>query len=172
MSPRARRPDIRAALQRPLTSGNFLVDLGMGDPRAPEAGFCEVVFPEFTLAHLDASLSASAAANPTASSPANPAPTAPTAPTTSTPPCLVLRRAATGALDLYQWWVLARDARKPPPRRTVTVELLAADMASTVMRWRFLKASPVSLAYSPLNAQVPCLLYETLSLAFDRVEMG
>ncbi|MGJ7496925.1 phage tail protein [Variovorax sp. RT4R15] len=154
MSPRARRPDTRAALQRPLTGGNFLVDLGMGDPRAPEAGFCEVVFPEFTLAHPEAS--------PTA----NPALAAPI------PPYLVLRRAATGALDLYQWWVLARDARKPPPRRTVTVELLAADMTVTVMRWRFLKASPVSLAYSPLNAQFPGLLYETLSLAFDKVEMG
>ncbi|MEP6723073.1 MAG: phage tail protein [Variovorax sp.] len=150
MSPRARRPDTRAALQRPLTGGNFLVDLGMGDTRAPEAGFCEVVFPEFTLEHPEA----------------NPAPAAPIH------PYLVLRRAATGALDLYQWWALARDARKPPPRRTVTVELLAADMAATVVRWRFLKASPVSLAYSPLNAQVPGLLYETLSLAFDRVEMG
>ncbi|MDM0042485.1 phage tail protein [Variovorax sp. J22G21] len=158
MSPRARRPDTRAALQRPLTSGNFLVDLGMGDPRAPEAGFCEVVFPEFMLAHPEA--------GPTADRVAGPALAAPT------PAYLVLRRAATGALDLYQWWVLARDARKPPPRRTVTVELLAADMTVTVMRWRFLKASPVSLAYSPLNAQVPGLLYETLSLAFDRVEMG
>jgi len=158
MSPRAQRPDARPAVQRPLTSGNFLVDLGMGDPRAPEAGFCEVVFPEFTHAHAKASPAVNHATNPALASP--------------TPAYLVLRRAATGALDLYQWWVLARDARKPPPRRTVTVELLAADMAATVMRWRFLKASPVSLAYSPLDAQVPGLLYETLSLAFDRVEMG
>jgi len=40
-----------------------------------------------------------------------------------------------------------------------------------VMRWRFLKAAPVGLAYSPLCAQKPGLLYESLSLAFARVEM-
>lgn len=142
----------RAAPARPCGNGRFLVDLGRGDPRAPEAGFCEVIFPEFQLDGVDAQ--STLALLP----PAN--------------PCLILRRAATGAPDLYEWWAQARDAGKPPPRRTVTVELLGEDLSETLMRWRFLKAAPVSLAYSPLNALTPGLLYETLSLTFTRVELG
>ena len=39
---------------------------------------------------------------------------------------LVLRRGATGALDLYEWWDRARRGQAPR-RRTVTVRLLGAD---------------------------------------------
>lgn len=149
MSPRVRRPQkLAPPQQRPCGNGNFLVDLGMGDPRAPEAGFCEVIFPDFLRGGV------------------TPAPSTPTV-----QPCVVLRRAATGALDLYEWWSAARSAKTPAPR-TVVVELLGADLASPVMRWRFLKATPVGLGYSPLNAQTPGLLYESLSLAFEQVEMG
>ncbi|MET0543950.1 MAG: phage tail protein [Variovorax sp.] len=139
--------------QRPCGNGNFLVDLGMGDARAPAAGFCEVVFPEFVLPPQQLQEAGDVLPAPAGNA------------------HLVLRRAATGALDLYQWWQLARVGGKPPPRRTVTVELLGPDLASTLMRWRFLKASPVGLAYSPLNALAPGLLFETLTLAFAGVEM-
>lgn len=139
----------RAAF-RPRGNGNFLVDLGLGDPRAPQAGFCEVIFPDLW---LDAEQQVEAQG---ALAPRN--------------PHLVLRRAATGALDLYQWWQQARDG-KAPKRRTVTIDLLAEDGATAVMRWRFHEARPVGLAYSPLQALTPGLLYESLSLAFDRVEM-
>lgn len=156
MTPKALRPDAKelARQPRPCGNGNFLVDLGMGDTRAPAAGFCGVVFPEFVLPPARLEGAGATVAPPATGS-----------------PHLVLRRAATGALDLYQWWQLARTGGKPAPRRTVTIDLLGPDMASTVMRWRFLKASPWSLAYSPLDALAPGLLYETLALEFAGVEM-
>lgn len=145
------RPDVAATSYRPRGNANFLVDFGTGDPRAPEAGFCEVVFPELW-----------------AGDGAEPLPQAVMTPHAGH---LVLRRAATGALDLYRWWAEARDG-KAPPRRTVTIDLLAEDASTTVMRWRFQQASPVSLAYSPLRAQEGGLVFETIALAFSRVDMG
>ena len=41
----------------------------------------------------------------------------------------------------------SRDVRK-----TVTVQLLGDEHATIVMTWRFLRAYPVSLTYSPLRA--------------------
>jgi hypothetical protein len=40
------------------------------------------------------------------------------------------------------------------------------------MRWRFHDAWPVRLAYSPLDAMVSGLLFETVTLAFGLVDMG
>ena len=70
----------------PQSNANFLVDLGNGDPRAPQAGFCEVVFPQF---HVDAS---------------------------EAPRRLILRRGVTGSLDLYAWWDEARRDKSLRPR--------------------------------------------------------
>jgi hypothetical protein len=39
------------------------------------------------------------------------------------------------------------------------------------MRWRFRDAWPVRLHYSPLDAMVSGLLFETVALAFARVDM-
>ena len=72
--------------QLPYGSAHFLVDLGGGDPRAPEAGFCEVVFPEF---RIDADQAAQR---------------------------LILRRGVTGSLDLYAWWDEARREKTSRPR--------------------------------------------------------
>ncbi len=83
---------------------------------------------------------------------------------------LLLRRGATGALDLYQWWDQARQG-KAPARRVVKVKLLAEDHATVVMSWRFRNVRPVSLSYSPLQAMDGGVLMETLELAFDAVEM-
>lgn len=105
-------------------------------------GFAEVIFPSF-------------AVNPD----------------TLSPPLLRLRRAATGALDLYGWW----DNMRRDPKgalRTVTIDLLSHDFRVEVLRWRFIKARPVSLEYSPLDASQSAIVSETLVLAFERVEMG
>jgi len=81
---------------RPVSNANFLVDLGLGDPEAPGAGFAEVLLPPLRTQKDDA-----------------------------TPALLVLRRGVTGALDLYAWWDKSRRARKPRPR-DVTVTLLGS----------------------------------------------
>ena len=105
-------------------------------------GFAEVVFPPF-------------AVNPD----------------TLVPPLLRLRRAATGALDVYGWW---DNARRDPKGalRNVTIDLLSHDLKTSVLRWRFLKVRPVSLDYGALDANHPAIVSETLVLAFERVEMG
>lgn len=155
---RSRAATGRAA--RPLGNGRFLVDLGLGtDPRAPEAGFCEVIFPEFRLDPGEEKGAGPDLLTPAqALAPASPA------------PHLVLRRAATGALDLYDWWQKAR-AGKAPRKRTAMVELLDEAGAEVVMRWRFFDVRPVALAYSPLQAMTPGVLYETVSFRFEGMEV-
>ena len=137
-----------AVRDRPLLNTNFVVELAAGKG----SGFAEVVFGPF-------------AAKPGTA-------LQPLATAISTPVAdrLVLRRGATGALDLYAWWRQARDGRAPP-RRTVTVKLLAEDHATVLMTWRFRNVKPVSLAYSPLDALDGAVLMETIELAFDDVEM-
>ena len=145
--------------EQPHRNSNFLVDFGRGDSGSVLAGFAEVVFPTFhaaqaqgrqpqqmvaqTVGHTEA-----AAANH-----------------------LVLKRGATGSLDLYAWWDKARRG-ETPGRRTVKVQLLGEDQATVVLTWRFSNVRPLSLSYSPLNAMDGGVLMETLVLEFDRMEMG
>ena len=137
-----------ARRDRPLPNANFVVEIGAGKG----SGFAEVVFGAFM-------------AKPGCAPPAATATAAPIADR------VLLRRGATGALDLYAWWRQARDGRAPP-RRTVTVKLLADDHATVLLTWRFRNAKPVSLAYSPLDALDGSVLMETIELAFDDVEMA
>ena len=136
--------------ERPLLNANFVVELGAGKA----SGFAAVVFAPFAAAPATApapSLAATAGA-PVANR-------------------IVLRRGATGALDLYDWWRQTRDGH-PPRRRTVTVKLLGDDHATVLVTWRFKNVRPVSLAYSPLDALEGAVLMETIELAFDDVEMS
>ncbi len=132
---------------RPHLNSNFLVEFSAGKA----SGFSEVIFAPFTIAVDDAPQTSLAGAG----APAN---------------RLLLRRGATGALDLYQWWDQARQG-KAPARRVVKVKLLAEDHATVVMSWRFRNVRPLSLCYSPLQAMDGGVLMETLELAFDAVEM-
>jgi hypothetical protein len=133
---------------RPHLNSNFLVEFGAGKA----SGFSEVIFAPFTFALGDA-----------------PQPAPPGAAVSANR--LLLRRGATGALDLYQWWDQARQG-KAPARRVVKVKLLAEGHATVVMSWRFRNVRPVSLSYSPLLAMDGGILMETLELAFDAVEMA
>jgi hypothetical protein len=130
----------------PLGRSNFVVD--WGGRSALSQGFAEVIFPRF-LVDRDADGAA--------------------------PPGdgehLVLRRGATGALDLYAWWDSARRGRAPR-RRVVTVELLDPTGRDVLMTWRFSEARPVSLTYSPLLAMDSGVLMETIEIAFHAVEIS
>lgn len=151
-------PHDQAAARRlpaPLPGRHFLVDLGDIDPRDPAAGFSEVIFPPF-----QADRAASASPPPGSATAAD-----------AGDAYLVLKRAATGAMDLYGWWNETRRARTPKGR-TVTVQWLAADRQTAVMTWRFLGAYPVRLSYSPLQSMRDELVIESIALAFERVEMS
>lgn len=136
---------------RPYVNSNFLVDLGTRDRHSVTAGFAEVIFPSF--------INESANRHP------------------STDPAvaqensrLILKRGLIGALDLYSWWSSAPRG-KTPQRRTVKIELLGEDHSTVVMTWRFRKAYPAVLTYSPLRATEGSVIMETVELAFDSVEM-
>ena len=138
----------------PLGRSNFVVD--WGGRSALSRGFAEVVFPRF-LADPERGAGAAAAAAGDAGAAAA--------------EHLVLRRGATGALDLYDWWDRARRGRAPR-RRVVTVQLLDPMGRNVLMTWRFTGARPVSLTYSPLLAMDPGVLMETIEIAFQAVEMA
>jgi hypothetical protein len=142
MAKRTTRTQRTRAEPRPVGNANFLVDLGLGDPEAPEAGFAEVLLPPLRSDEAGAD---------------------------ATPSRLVLRRGVTGALDLYAWWDKSRRARKPLPRE-VSVTLLGPGR-EPVMRWRFSNARPVSLSYSPLRASEGTVLMETIEIAFDTMQV-
>ena len=140
--------DATRADPRPVSNANFLVDLGLGDPEAPEAGFAEVLLPPLRSKEDDTDLA---------------------------PARLVLRRGVNGALDLYGWWDKCRRTSRTsltsrPQPRDVTVTLLGADL-TPVMRWRFSNARPVALSYSPLRASEGTVLMETIEIAFDAMKV-
>ena len=143
---------------RPHTNANFLVDLGYGDSQSRDEGFCEVVFPEF---RIDSGELAPPSGSEQSSGEHN---------GTTASRRLILRRGVTGSLDLYAWWDETRRG-KAPRRRTVKVQLLAADHSTVVLTWHFLQVRPVSLSYAPLNALDGSVLIETIELDFDTMEM-
>lgn len=130
----------------PCLGNRFLVSIGEQDGRDAAAGFAEVIFPPFDHAREGEGAPADAR------------------------PQLVLRRGATGRLDLYEWWDAARR-HKAPPTRTVTVQLLGDD-ERPVLTWRFIAAHPATLSYSPLNAMSGSVVMEQIALAFERVEIA
>jgi phage tail-like protein len=138
--------------ERPFPGSHFLVSIDDADGRAAAAGFAEVFFPPLVIDRRTRE-------------PGTP----------HEPPAghvLVLRRGVTGRLDLYQWWHEARRLPAEPPYRTVTVQVLGDDHATVGLTWRFLRAHPVSLSYSPLRAMDDSVLMETIELAFASVEIS
>lgn len=148
-SPTSASSSSRSSGGAPLGRSNFIVE--WGGRSALAEGFAEVIFPPFLVA---------ADADPAAPGEGSVASDR-----------LVLRRGATGILDLYDWWDRARRG-EAPRRRTVTIRLLGADGRNVVMTWRFRNARPVSLSYSPLLAMDPGVLMETIEIAFHGVEMA
>jgi phage tail-like protein len=147
---------VQALGDRPLASSNFLVEIGGASGRAPGTGFAEVAFAPFAFDAPGPALGGDGLVG---------------VGTTPAAGRLVLRRGATGALDLYHWWDLARQG-KAPRRRVVKVKLLADDRSTVAMTWRFSNVRPLRLSYSPLDAMAGGVLMETLELAFDDVEMS
>jgi phage tail-like protein len=149
-----------AMRDRPYLNSNFLVDLGTGDANSATAGFAEVIFPTFTRGSANRHAARPKSTPRHGSGIAEPYESR----------HLILKRGLIGALDLYSWWSSAPRGKKPQ-RRTVRISLLAEDHSTVVMTWRFLKAYPVTLAYSPLRATDGSVVMETVELAFDSVEM-
>jgi phage tail-like protein len=144
-------------IERPYSGANFLVTIGDADSHSAAAGFAEVIFPPFVAdAERERGSDRGHAEDDASSGPSARR--------------LVLRRGVIGSLDLYAWWDETRRAKKPATR-LVTIELLADDRRTVVMAWRFHRAYPVSISYSPLRANEGAIVTETVELAFERVEI-
>jgi phage tail-like protein len=145
--PTAGRPSARPE-GRPYLGTRFRVEIVAADGRVRDLGCCEVILPELPVRRARRD------------------------PASEVAGCdrLVLRRGFDGTTDLRRWWQEARR-RKAAPARTVSVALLAEDGRTAVAGWVFSGARPVSLAYSPLQANVPAVLLETLVLEYEDVAL-
>jgi phage tail-like protein len=141
---------------RPYPGFNFLVDLGIGD--GPEAGFSEVVFPEFALDVIEYR-SGNAKENGVIKLTG-----------LERYGNVVLKRGVAGSLNLYQWWNQARNGDYTAARNVV-IHLQNEDHSAVVLTWKLLRARPVKLLYAGLRAAGQELAVEHLELAFERIEM-
>ena len=105
---------------RPHGNSNFVVEFGSGASRSGRTGFAEVDLPRRSRSPSDRRRAAPRPRH------------RPRRRSERRPQRLLLRRGATGALDLYAWWDQARRG-KAPARRVMNVKLLAEDHATVVM---------------------------------------
>ena len=143
---------------RPYPGFNFIVDLGIGHTDGPEAGFSEVVFPEFALDVIEYR-SGNAKENGVVKLTG-----------LERHGNVVLKRGVAGSLSLYQWWNQARNGDQGAAR-TVVIQLQNEDHSAVVLTWKLLRARPVKLLYAGLKAAGQELAVEHLELAFERIEM-
>ncbi len=144
--------------ERPYPGFNFLVDLGTGEPGSVQAGFAKVILPEVSLEvaeYRTGNERENAVRKLT---------------TLEHDTNLILERGVLGSLDLYQWWDQVRNGDQNA-LRNITVQLLDEEHTGIVLTWRFLRARPVKLRFSALEADKNDVLVEYLELAFERFEM-
>jgi len=144
--------------ERPYPGFNFLVDLGIGHTDGPEAGFSEVVFPEFALDVIEYR-NGNAKENGVIKLTG-----------LERHGNVVLKRGVVGSLNLYQWWNQVRNGDQNA-LRTVVIHLQNEDHSAVVLTWKLLRARPVKLLYAGLRAVGQELAVEHLELAFERIEM-
>jgi phage tail-like protein len=144
--------------ERPYAGFNFLVDLGTGNTDGPQAGFEEVILPEFCIDVIEYRTG-----NEKENSPRKL-----TALEHYTN--LVLKRGVIGSLDLYNWINQIRNGDQSC-FRNVTVQLQNEDHTSVVLTWKFLRARPVKFSFGSLNAKSNDIAIEYVELAFERLEM-
>lgn len=143
---------------RPYVQFNFLVNLGLGDPIAPIAGFQEVsgIGMEVTVSEYR-----------NGNYPENHV-TKITGMNKSTD--VTLKRGVIGSLDLYNWLDLIRRGVQSE-RPTVTIELQNEDHSATVQKWHLLRACIIKYTSGPFNAKGTDVAMEELVLAYEKLEM-
>ena len=132
-------------MSAPVPDAHFSVDIVLQGPDGKPIGpHWPIAFSQVLLPHI------SAAPDPAAR--------------------LVLRRAATGALDLYQW-LAAERANPGKAPHIVTVQAMRAPDTPPAIGWRFNGAHPLTLGFGPLDALSGAILIETLELGFATMDV-
>jgi phage tail-like protein len=143
---------------RPYTQFNFLVDLGMGNTDAAEAGFqeCSAISTSVDVIeyrngndrenHVRKITGLNKATDVT------------------------LKRGVIGSLQLYQWLDQIRNGDQNAVRN-VTIQLQSEDHTTVVMTWKLRGARIVKYSTGPLNAEGTDIAIEELTLAYERLEI-
>ena len=143
---------------RPYAQFNFLVDLGTGDTKTPEAGFqeCSNIGMEVTVAeYRNGNDKLNSVRKLTGLNKAVD---------------VTLRRGVIGSLNLYQWLDQVRNG-DPGAARTVRIQLQTEDRSAAAVTWVLQRARIVKYTSGPLNAKGTDVAMEELTLAYERLEM-
>ena len=143
--------------EHPYGRFNFLVDLGTGNTDGPDAGF-----EECSAIGMEAAVVEYRNGNDRENAPRE-------LPGLTKVPDVTLKRGVIGSLSLFEWIRTVRDGTVD--RRTVTIQLIAEDHSGAVMTWRLLRAFPVKLVTSDLDAQANEVAIEELTIAAERLEL-
>lgn len=142
----------------PYGEFNFLVDLGTGDTKTPQAGFqeCSNIGMEVTVAeYRNGNDKLNSVRKITGLNKALD---------------VTLRRGVIGSLDLYEWIDQVRNGDQGAVR-TVRIQLQSEDRSTTVVSWNLQRARIVRYVCGPLNAKGSDVAMEELTLAYERLEM-
>jgi phage tail-like protein len=142
----------------PYGEFNFLVDLGNGDTDGPEAGFqeCSPIGMEVAVAEYrngnDKLNSVRKVTGLTKVAD------------------VTLKRGVIGSLNLYQWIDQIRNGDQGAVRN-VRIQLQSEDHTAVVMTWVLERARIVKYEAGPLDARGTDVAIETLTLAYERLEI-
>ena len=144
--------------ERPYSQFNYLVNLGTGDTSSPQAGFQEV-------SGLGVEINVAEYRN------GNERLNAPRKMTgTYKVPDVTLKRGVIGALDLHQWLNQIRAGAQSEGHRTVRIELLSEDRATTAMTWTLVNARPIKYTGPSLNGKGTDIAIEELVLSCEDIQ--
>ncbi len=143
---------------RPYAQFNFLVDLGTGVTEGPQAGFREcgqIGMSVDVIEYRNGNEKENGVRKLTG---------------LARYPDVTLKRGIIGLLDLYLWLDQIRNGDEAA-YRTVTVQLLTEDRASTAQEWKLMRARIVRHVSGPFDAECSDVAIEELTLAYERLEM-
>jgi phage tail-like protein len=144
--------------ERPYAQFNFLVDLGDGTTDGAGAGFqeCSNIGMEVTVAeYRNGNEKENAVRKITGLNRVGD---------------VTLKRGIIGSLALYEWLDQIRNGDQAA-FRTVTIQLLSEDHASVVQTWKLMRARIIKHVSGPLNARGNDVAMESVTLAYERLEL-
>jgi phage tail-like protein len=143
---------------RPYAQHNFLVDLGTGETAGPQAGFqecSEIATSVDVIEYRNGNDKENTVRKLTGLNRVND---------------VTLKRGIIGSLALYEWLDQVRNGDQNA-LRNVTIQLLNEDHASVVQTWKLLRARIVRYVCGPLNARGNDVAVESITLAYERLEV-
>jgi phage tail-like protein len=145
--------------ERPYSQFNYTVDLGSGgDPASIQAGFQEV-------SGLGIEINIAEYRN------GNEKDNAPRKITgTYKVPDVTLKRGVIGAMDLYEWLHEVRNGSQEA-LRSVVINLMSEDRATTAMTWKLTNARPLKYTGPTLDGKGTDVAIEELVLACERIDI-